>query len=361
MASSSFTIGGSVAFVMSDRGHAEEARRSDRRHAEEAWRRSANYTSASFPHTQRRRCQAVESTPTQSNRARWVAARLSESWRHRGGHRRLRVLEVGPCNMQVRFAPHLRARPDGEDQWHVSIEVADYTKSPPACMQAGSGRVDVITDAQTMGGVPSGRYDALLAFHVLEHMPDPLGAISAWLRVLQPGGLLFVGVPDLCASENNIDHLRRPPTLEHLLDDFSLAMRLGSRAEELLNHSAQKHRHETAISLATAVLDIFWDGKKHPADDAMRRQAPTPGRGVIEQRPHDAAWRWMLRLGQTKDVHQSHFHAWDVPTMRETLGPKTQALLRKAGTPFSMVEVLAARQEWLQMQELHLCLRREVV
>jgi len=38
-------------------------------------------------------------------------------------------------------------------------------------------------------------FDLAVAFDVLEHIDDDLGAAKEWLRVLKPGGLLFITVP----------------------------------------------------------------------------------------------------------------------------------------------------------------------
>ena len=52
----------------------------------------------------------------------------------------------------------------------------------------------LVADAQLLSpiaasgrGVAAGSLDALVAFHVLEHMVDPIGAISGWLTALSAG------------------------------------------------------------------------------------------------------------------------------------------------------------------------------
>jgi len=47
--------------------------------------------------------------------------------------------------------------------------------------------------------VSSLRYDAVVLSHVLEHIEDPIGALSAAARVLNPGGHLFVFVPNIAS------------------------------------------------------------------------------------------------------------------------------------------------------------------
>lgn len=55
--------------------------------------------------------------------------------------------------------------------------------------------VDVVSDG---GRLPfgTGALDFLIANHVIEHLPNPLGALSEWYRCLKDGGRLYLSVPD---------------------------------------------------------------------------------------------------------------------------------------------------------------------
>lgn len=48
------------------------------------------------------------------------------------------------------------------------------------------------TELSSLG---EGRFDAVICHHVLEHVPDPWGALAQMQRVLRPGGLLLLHVP----------------------------------------------------------------------------------------------------------------------------------------------------------------------
>jgi predicted SAM-dependent methyltransferase len=55
--------------------------------------------------------------------------------------------------------------------------------------------------------------DFIAASHILEHMPDPIGALIAWWQALRPGGKLLLLVPDPATCP---DRHRPVTTLEHL-------------------------------------------------------------------------------------------------------------------------------------------------
>ena len=79
-----------------------------------------------------------------------------------------------------------------------------------------AGRVDFLSDARALP-LPDNTLDYLVSSHVLEHLPDPLAALHEWHRVLRPGGLLYLVVPD---KRFTFDEPRPLTSAEHLLRDF---------------------------------------------------------------------------------------------------------------------------------------------
>lgn len=64
-----------------------------------------------------------------------------------------------------------------------------------------AARARAFTDDLYVGDVldapfEAGRFDVVTAFHVLEHLPDPVAAVERMLGWLAPGGLLIVEVPN---------------------------------------------------------------------------------------------------------------------------------------------------------------------
>jgi len=53
--------------------------------------------------------------------------------------------------------------------------------------------------------------------HVLEHVANPLAAISEWFRVIKHGGYIYMVVPD---RNKTFDHPRPLTEVEHLLCDY---------------------------------------------------------------------------------------------------------------------------------------------
>jgi SAM-dependent methyltransferase len=73
------------------------------------------------------------------------------------------------------------------------------------------------------------RYDAVVLFDILEHLPDPRAVVASARRHLRPGGLLLVNVPALPSLTSAYDraagHLRRYTchSLERELEGLGLA------------------------------------------------------------------------------------------------------------------------------------------
>ena len=78
----------------------------------------------------------------------------------------------------------------------------------------------IIDNAQSLATVPDESLDFCIGNHVLEHTRNPMSALRNWLRVLKPGGVAYVAIPD---RTNKLDHRRPVTKLEHiLLDDLPL-------------------------------------------------------------------------------------------------------------------------------------------
>lgn len=59
--------------------------------------------------------------------------------------------------------------------------------------------------------------DYVAASHVLEHVANPVAALAEWYRVVRPGGIIYLVVPD---RRKTWDHPRPLTTVEHMLGDF---------------------------------------------------------------------------------------------------------------------------------------------
>jgi SAM-dependent methyltransferase len=59
--------------------------------------------------------------------------------------------------------------------------------------------------------------DFVVCSHVLEHLANPLGFLSDMYRVLRPGGVALVLLPD---RHRTFDHSRQPTPLAHVVSDY---------------------------------------------------------------------------------------------------------------------------------------------
>lgn len=74
-----------------------------------------------------------------------------------------------------------------------------------------------INEASELRNIKSSSYDFVLSSHSLEHVANPLKALSEWKRVLRQKGILVIILPK---KESTFDHKRDYTTFEHLLDDY---------------------------------------------------------------------------------------------------------------------------------------------
>uniref|UniRef100_A0A915EBP8 Methyltransferase type 11 domain-containing protein n=1 Tax=Ditylenchus dipsaci TaxID=166011 RepID=A0A915EBP8_9BILA len=74
-------------------------------------------------------------------------------------------------------------------------------------------KVDIIASGDKLPFATNSQ-DFVLSSHVIEHFYDPVKTIKEWLRVVKPGGYVFIVVPH---KERTFDRERNRTTLAELI------------------------------------------------------------------------------------------------------------------------------------------------
>lgn len=82
----------------------------------------------------------------------------------------------------------------------------------PAVLRARHGKINA--DIRDVSWIPDNSVDVVYAHHVIEHLPiaDWTPTLTAWVRILKPGGLLYLCQPDLAAVAARILEGTEPGT-----------------------------------------------------------------------------------------------------------------------------------------------------
>ncbi len=104
-----------------------------------------------------------------------------------------------------------------------------------------------IAEATDLKLISDNKYDFVLSSNNLEHIANPLKAVSEWKRVIKPQGIIILILP---RKESNFDHHRSVTTFDHLLKDYqdNIGEDDLSHLDEILKcHDVKRDPH--AISL----------------------------------------------------------------------------------------------------------------
>lgn len=77
--------------------------------------------------------------------------------------------------------------------------------------------VDLVVDATRLSGVDDRAFDFVIASHVLEHLEDPVRSVLNLVRVVRPGGAVFIAIPD---RRRTFDVSRPATPIEHVMRDY---------------------------------------------------------------------------------------------------------------------------------------------
>ncbi len=99
---------------------------------------------------------------------------------------------------------------DPEENSRLFPELADTPDFP---------KPDVVADLDIdrLSALDDASQDFVIASHVIEHLANPLKMLEEIYRVLRPGGLLVLLVPD---RHLTFDSLREPTPLAHLVEEY---------------------------------------------------------------------------------------------------------------------------------------------
>lgn len=68
-----------------------------------------------------------------------------------------------------------------------------------------------------------GKYDAVVALEILEHLPNPKNALKNWRQMLNKKGFLFISTPNYTITKNRNPHHKKEFTLRELKGMFPKA------------------------------------------------------------------------------------------------------------------------------------------
>jgi SAM-dependent methyltransferase len=215
------------------------------------------------------------------------------SFRILGADRRTALLagiEPGGCR-GLEFGPltsPLVGREEGAIEYVDHATTADLRLKYTADPQVDVARIVEVDHVLEAGGlpasIPAGAYDYVVACHVFEHLPDPLGWLAQVADRLRPGGRLCLALPDKRFTFDRLRELSR-------LADWVDALLEGRR------RPAPRSVFDAAMLSVSLPLAATW--ARPPRPEELRPQ----GAGQIE---------WVLGLARQAareyfDVHCSVF------------------------------------------------------
>lgn len=142
----------------------------------------------------------------------------------------------------------------------VDVRYVDYL--PMATLRSHHGHLlaagqtltmpDVVDDGEQLRSFPDDELDFVVANHFIEHTEDPIGTLEAHLRVIRPGGIIYMAVPD---KRKSLDRDRPVTELQHVITDHAEGPHTSRDAhyeewarfvDRVADHEIQRHARDLA-------------------------------------------------------------------------------------------------------------------
>jgi SAM-dependent methyltransferase len=150
--------------------------------------------------------------------------------------------------------------------------------------------VDIVDDGETLATIADSSVDFVIANHMLEHTRNPIATVENFLRVVKPGGIVFMAIPD---KRFTFDRKREVTPFAHLREDY--------------------------------LRGPDWSDRAH-YDDWTRQVGDFPDEATIRRRAEEA-------LAARANIH---FHVWTQVEMVEMF----LGMRREFGFPLEMEAVI---------------------
>jgi predicted SAM-dependent methyltransferase len=152
-------------------------------------------------------------------------------------------IEIGALHQPLAVPPAARVR------YVDRLDVDGLRRHYPELSELPLVAVDVIDDGEALTAFADASVDFVIANHFIEHTQSPLATLRSHLRVLRPGGVVYLAVPD---KRRTFDVDREVTPLEHVvrdLDDgprWSRAQHFGEWARHV-DHAADVEAHAAQL------------------------------------------------------------------------------------------------------------------
>ena len=233
-------------------------------------------------------------------------------------HLRGSGIEIGALHRPLPLGPH--ASVSYVDRLPVEQLRAHY----PELAAEALAPVSVLATAEDLSPVASGSQDFVIANHLLEHCENALKALMEFQRVLKPGGVLYLVLPDKSVT---FDRERAVTTTEHLIDEYRTGSEKNRFAHylewaRLVDHKDEAHARGM-MAMGYSIHFHVWTRAAFVQFLTAARAAANFTLTVIDEDVGDDEFIFILKKAPT---------LWDRAVKRLPVSNRVPALMRELWT-----------------------------